>query len=295
MVPGCRVPVRRTHRQGASRVSATSARIVGISTYGSPRSYVLAGQRQRATDPHAERSGCSCGLRTRTTWLGLYGSTRPPRPNGRSSPHSSSGRMADVCDDPRARRLLPSRRRRPSCARSAIRWSTTARRRGRRGTGRRPLRRRVRPDVQRDRIEPRTSSPAPTRRCSDTSTTSGGATPSCSSTRRGGRVSRRCSRAGSTGSGSTAWRGTSLPGSDRIERRLTQRAPPRRGDDPRFVEVRQRDRGREREAHDHPKPPVDVSPTRAAATWIAMYGVDASSRRDRARFLDRVDALRKLA
>ena len=148
--------------------------------------------------------------------------------------------------------------------------------RRRRGPGQRPVRGRVRSDVHRDRARDGTSSPEPIRRCRHTSTISCGATRSCSCTRRGGRASRRCSRDGSTASGSTGWRGASRPGADRLEPTADQRAPTRRRHHARIVEVGQCDRRRGRQAHAHAQPALDVSPARPDA-WIAMYGVDTSS------------------
>lgn len=71
MVPG--VGFVFDDRTGAVRPGLTNIRrIVGISTYGSPRRYVrLINDNGRRTLTRALR--ISCGLRTRTRWLGLYG------------------------------------------------------------------------------------------------------------------------------------------------------------------------------------------------------------------------------
>ena len=93
---------------------------------------------------------------------------------------------------------------------------------------RRARRRRPGPDLYADGFDPcspptsgaATSSPEPTRPSPTTPPTCSGASNSCSSTRRGGAVSRRCSRAGSTGCWSATWRGTCRPGSNRLHGRL---------------------------------------------------------------------------
>jgi putative NADPH-quinone reductase len=70
MVPG--VSFRFDERTGKVKPALGNVRtIVGISTYGSPRSYV------RVTNDNGRRIltralRVSCGLRTRTRWLGLY-------------------------------------------------------------------------------------------------------------------------------------------------------------------------------------------------------------------------------
>ncbi|WP_420450512.1 NAD(P)H-dependent oxidoreductase [Ilumatobacter sp.] len=71
MVPG--VGFRFDERTGAVRPGLTDVRtIVGISTYGSPRWYVAAvNDNGRRTLTRALRM--SCGPRTSTRWLGLYG------------------------------------------------------------------------------------------------------------------------------------------------------------------------------------------------------------------------------
>jgi len=70
MVPG--VGFRFNERTGKVEPGLGHVRrIVGISTYGSPRAYVLAvNDNGRRILTRALR--VSCGLRTRTTWLGLY-------------------------------------------------------------------------------------------------------------------------------------------------------------------------------------------------------------------------------
>ena len=70
MVPG--VGFRFDERSGKVKPSLEHVRrIVGISTYGSPRPYVLAvNDNGRRILTRALR--VSCGLRTRATWLGLY-------------------------------------------------------------------------------------------------------------------------------------------------------------------------------------------------------------------------------
>ena len=112
---------------------------------------------------------------------------------------------------------------------------------------------RVRPGVQRRRSARTTSSPD--RTAPDAARlrrpTCGGASTSCSSTRRGGAVSRRCSRAGSTGCGSrgVAW---DLPaGANRIRARCATSAGSRPSP-PTGRRSGQRPRGRGRQAHRHP-------------------------------------------
>ena len=71
MVPG--VSFRFDERTGKVKPALGNVRmIVGISTYGSPRSYVrLINDNGRRILTRALR--VSCGIRTRTRWLGLYG------------------------------------------------------------------------------------------------------------------------------------------------------------------------------------------------------------------------------
>jgi putative NADPH-quinone reductase len=71
MVPG--VGFRFDERSGKVRPGLTNVRtIVGVSTYGSPRAYVRAvNDNGRRTLTRALR--LSCGLRTRTRWIGMYG------------------------------------------------------------------------------------------------------------------------------------------------------------------------------------------------------------------------------
>ena len=71
MVPG--VSFRFDERTGKVKPALRNVRtIVGISTYGSPRSYVrLVNDNGRRILTRALR--VSCGMRTRTRWLGLYG------------------------------------------------------------------------------------------------------------------------------------------------------------------------------------------------------------------------------
>jgi putative NADPH-quinone reductase len=71
MVPG--VSFRFDERTGKVKPALGNVRtIVGISTYGSPRNYVrLMNDNGRRILTRALR--VSCGLRTRTRWLGLYG------------------------------------------------------------------------------------------------------------------------------------------------------------------------------------------------------------------------------
>ena len=94
MVPG--VGFRFDERTGKVKPGLGHVRrIVGISTYGSPRSHVLAvNDNGRRILTRALRM--SCGLRTRTTWLGLMRSTRPPPTIGRNSPRSVERTLADV-------------------------------------------------------------------------------------------------------------------------------------------------------------------------------------------------------
>jgi putative NADPH-quinone reductase len=74
MVPG--VSFRFDERTGKVKPALGNVRtIVGISTYGSPRSYV------RITNDNGRRIltralRVSCGIRTRTRWLALYGIDR---------------------------------------------------------------------------------------------------------------------------------------------------------------------------------------------------------------------------
>jgi NAD(P)H dehydrogenase (quinone) len=70
MVPG--VGFTFDSRTGKVKPGLTNIRrIVGISTYGSPRRYVmLVNDNGRRIITRALR--LSCGIRTRTTWLGLY-------------------------------------------------------------------------------------------------------------------------------------------------------------------------------------------------------------------------------
>jgi NAD(P)H dehydrogenase (quinone) len=70
-------------------------RIVGVSTYGSPRTYVLAindGGRRMLT--RALR--LSCGLRTRATWLGLYSIDTASDVERREFAASVERRLADL-------------------------------------------------------------------------------------------------------------------------------------------------------------------------------------------------------
>jgi NAD(P)H dehydrogenase (quinone) len=71
MVPG--VSFRFDERTGKVKPALGNVRkIVGISTYGSPRAYVrLVNDNGRRTLTRALR--LSCGVRTRTRWLALYG------------------------------------------------------------------------------------------------------------------------------------------------------------------------------------------------------------------------------
>ena len=189
----------------------------------------------------------SCGWRTRTTWLALYAIDTADADRAARPPRARSRHDWRRCDAS-ARRLLPPRpgvvhgRRRATAPSAALRGSRARRARSPTST----------PTVSTRRCRAtnaaRTRSPASRPTCSATPTTCGGRRRSCSSTRRGGAASRRCSRAGSTGCGSPAWRGNSR----RRRRRAAaaaQRPPHRRRHRTRIVEARQRARGRGRQAH----------------------------------------------
>ena len=163
----------------------------------------------------------SCGIRTRTRWLGALRHRQLDRVSSvPTSPSHVEQTMAGpamtralvvychpleasfVASGPRSCRRRAARVAAPTYA------STTC-------TPTASIRRSAPPSAS------GISRPVPTRRCSRTSTICRGATPSCSSTRRGGPASRRCSRAGWSGCGSTAWRGICPTVPNRLRPRLT--------------------------------------------------------------------------
>lgn len=71
MVPG--VGFRFDERTGKVKPGLTNVRrIVGVSTYGSPRWYVAA-MTDNGRRSLTRNLRLSCGIRARTTWVGLYG------------------------------------------------------------------------------------------------------------------------------------------------------------------------------------------------------------------------------
>ena len=260
MVPG--VGFRFNERTGKVEPGLGHVRrIVGISTYGSSRAYVRRRERQRPAHDHPGAADVVRIARP-TDWLGLYGSTRRPPTSVTEFAARVERAMAESAMTSRAFVVFCH----PPTTRSSARARSCARRARARGAEvrvERPVRRRIRSDVQPatehpDHLRPRSRSVAhrlrrrspvvrhARARVPDVVVGPAGDAQGMDRPRVGRRGGAGPCRPGATGS---------APGS--------QHPATRRRHHARVAEVGQCDRRRGRQADPDPQPALDVSPARS--------------------------------